>query len=268
MTYRPIAAVLAAALGAAALLPRAPLATAGDNAVEPPLPTVIPANDEEKKKTLDLAATSAAEGGIDALAAALVQMHERRCDEFVPLIRANLEHDDAKVQAAAVTAAAAHELKDVEKTVRKVLRAKPKKGLQFAPGAVTAACIDYLGRLAITGEEETVLKEHLRPTVGDERRLKLSAAKDIIRASVQYFGRTKWKPAVPYMIDELLGQPMPKDPNDPKNPPAAYWELRTKHWYEYEGWTRWALKETTGQEYRSVREWQAWLKTQDKKAFK
>ena len=262
-----VAAGVVATVGAA-LVPQG-AASASDTPMEPPVATVIPANDKEKKAILDGVAEAAQAKTTDALVKALTDMQTRKHEEFVPVIRANVEAADPVVQAAAIRAAGAHELRDLEKSVRKTLRAKPKKSASGElPGAVAVACIDYLDRLDIAGEEEAVVTDHLRVLFSDERRLKASWASDMLRAAIHYLGRRKFKPAVPFIIEEMIDRPVPKDPNDPKNPPATYWEARTKLWQDYESWGRWMLKETTGQTFRSVREWQAWLKTQDKKAYK
>lgn len=257
----------AAAVAFALLLGTAALA--GDSPIEPPTPTVIPANEEEKTGYVAAVEAAAQAKDPEKLAAAVAQMQERRHDAFVPVIRRYVDSDDPKVQAAAITAAASHELKDLEKTVRKILKSKPKKqGGPPALGVVATACVDYLARLGFAGEEEFVLKEQLTALIADERRIKASWSRELVRAALHYLGKNKFKPAVPFLIEEMLPTPTPADPNDPKNPPASYWEARTKLWHEHESWTRWALKEITGQEFRSVREWQAWLKQQDKKAFK
>lgn len=265
-----VALAFAAPLAAAAAFLAAPGASGGEKPVEPPTPTVIPANDEEKKRILDAVAKAETEKDGSALAAALTEMQTRRADEFLPAIRKGVEAPDPRVQAAAIVAAAAHEARDLEKTIRKTFRAKlrGKQGDAAVTAGLPAACIDYLDRLEIAGEQEVVLEEHLKPAVLDEKRVRHGWAKDLVRASLHYLGRTKYKPCVPWLIDEMVARPEPKDPNDPKNPPAAYWEARTKIWFDAEGWTRWALKEITQQEYRSANEWRAWLKLQDKKAFK
>jgi len=262
------AAVAVLVLACSAFLGFRP-AVAGDRPEEPTSAPVIPANDEEKAQGLAAAQKAIEEKDDAALAAALRFMQERRHAEFEPIIRDAVGSKQADVQAAAIAAAASHELKDLEKTVRKIFKTKPRGKDAFGvSGKVAAACIDYFARLGIEGEGESVLKEWLSNTLLDERRIKQSWAGDVIKASVAYIGRTKYKPGVPFLIDEMIAHPEPVDVNDGKNPPATYWEARTKMWQDYEGWARWALKEITGEEYRSAREWKAWLKLQDKKEFK
>lgn len=270
MPHRKTAAVLtillagASATAAAILLPEPPRAAAGSVAEEPPLPTVLPANADEKLQTDDLLKKAEAEKSDAHLIDALGRMMERKHADWVPVIRKNIEAADQDISSAAIRAAASHDLRDEEKRVRKILRAKPKDKNAKVPGKIAAACIDYLGRLGFGGEEEYVFEEQLRALIGDERRMKQPWSAEMVRACIHYLGKQKYKPCVPFMIDEMLGEPHPENPNDPKNPPASYWEARHKSWQESEGWVRWLLKEIAGQEYRTVREWQAWLKLNKK----
>lgn len=271
MPIRPSAcAALLLVLATAAVCGAPVAASAGETPTEPPVVTVLPANDKERTAVMDLFAKAAAEKSTEPVLAALTQMATRKCDDFVPEIRKYIESDQAEIQAAAIVAASSNGLKDEEKRVRKILHAKPKQktGTGAIAAPVAIACIQFLTEQGIAGEQEFVLDDWLKPTLADERKLKQDWASGLIRACIAYFGRSKWMPSVPYLIEEMLGQPIPSNPNDPKCPPASYWEARTRLWQDYEGWARWALKEITGQQYRSVREWQAWMKTKDKKAFK
>lgn len=269
---RTVVLVSAAAAGlAAAVLPGRP-AAAVDTPVEPVIETVLPANDKEKAEILASVAEAAESKTSEPLVKALTAMGTRKHEEFLPIIRENTDASDPAIQAAAIHAAGANEMKDVERTVRKILRLKPKKGdANEVPTPVTVACVAYLDRLGISGEERTVLDDVLRPFTAEERRIKQPWAKDFERITLHYFGKMKFKGCVQFLIEEMLPAPEPKPvaPGKPDtNPPPPYWEARTKLWYDHEGWTRWALKEITGQTFRSAREWQAWFKQQDKKAYK
>ena len=235
---------------------------------EPPLPVALRPSEDEVKKLNDATAKAETEKDDALLAQAMREMELLRHDTFVPAIRRAIKSDTPEVAAAAIRAAASHQLKDVEKDLRKYVRAKskPKKDEKASTGAMAAAAIDYLVRLDFEGDEEAVLEEHLKPLLADERRMKASWGRDMIRASVHYLGKRKYKPAVPFLI-ELIPQPEPKDVNADTNPPVSYWEARHKLWQASEGWVRWALKETTGQEFRQYREWEAWVR-QNKKDFK
>jgi len=244
----------------------------------PPVPAVLPARPEEATKAVDDAKKAVADKDDAALAKALDAMEGLRSDAFAPLIKSGLKSANPSVIAASLRAAAANEMKDVEKDARKLLHLKPKKPEKDAAdqtgmaGEVSAAAIDYLVRLEFAGEEAFILEEHLEPlftfAVGDERRVAAPWARDLLRASVHYLGRFKHKRAVPMLID-LVGDPQPKPMPAGKdtNPPEPYWRARAKLWQASEGWVRWALKEITGLEYRSPREWEAWLKM-NKKDYK
>jgi hypothetical protein len=257
----------------------ASLCFAGSAPEVPPVPAVLPAKPEEVKKTTDDAQKALADKNDEAFAKALGDMEGLSSDAFAPFIKSGLKSTDPAVLAASLRAAAANGVKDVEKDVRKLLHAKPKKPEKGdkdqtgMAGEVGAAAIDYLARLDFTGEEAIVLDEYLvplfTPTFGDDRRVAAPWAKDLLRASVHYIGKAKYKHAVPQLV-EMVGEPQPKPIAPGKadtNPPEAYWRARTKLWQASEGWVRWALKEITGQEYKSLREWEAWLKA-NKKEYK
>ncbi len=263
----------------AIVLLAAGLCFAGSAPEVPPVPAVLPAKPEEAKKATDDAQKAVADKNDEALAKALGDMEGLSSDTFAPFIKSGLKSTDTAVVAASLRAAAANGIKDLEKDVRKLLRAKPKKPEKDAKdqtgmaGEVGAAAIDYLARLDFAGEEAIVLDEYLVPlftaTFGDDRRVAAPWAKDLLRASVHYIGKAKYKHAVPQLV-EMVGEPQPKPitPGKPDtNPPEPYWRARAKLWQASEGWVRWALKEITGQEYRSPREWEAWLKV-NKKDYK
>jgi hypothetical protein len=202
-------------------------------------------------------------------------MESLRHDTFVPFIRSGLKSNNTSVVAASLRAAATHELKDVEKEARRLLKQKPpKKDKDPAAmhGEVGAAAIDYLARMDFRGEENFVVDEYLTPLLAfgmNDVRVGAPWAKDLLRASVHYVGKTKCKHAVAQLI-EMVGEPQKKpfnpDKGDP-NPPEEYWKARTQLWQASEAWVRWALKEVTGQEFRSTREWNAWY-AENKKEYK
>jgi hypothetical protein len=245
----------------------AAVSLAGSKPETPPVPVVLEPSAEELKRVTEDVQKASAEKNDELFAKALEEMETLRHESFVPFVRTGLKSGDSGVLSAALRAAAAQDMKDVEKDVRKLLKAKPaKKDGTGLTGEVGAAAIDYLIRLDVKGEESTVLDDFLTPLLADERRIRASWGVDLMRASLHYLGKAKMKRAVPLLI-ELVPEPQPKNPNDPKNPPASYWQERIKLWHKSEGWARWALKEITGQEFRSYREWDAWLK-ENKKDFK
>ena len=262
-------AVLSLVLMAAATL-------AGGKPEAPPVPAVLQPTAEELKRVTEDVQKATADKNDELLARAIGDMVSLRHESFVPFIRAGAKSAGPEVVAASLRAAATHELKDLEKDVRKLLHAKPPKksdkdntGLA---GETGSAAIDYLVRLDMGGEEGTVLDDWLvpmlTPTFGDERRLTASWSQDLLRASIHYVGKFKSKRAVPTLID-LIAVPEKKPMHDGKNPnPSDAWfTAREKLWRVSEGWVRWALKEITGQELRSSREWEAWFKM-NKKDYK
>lgn len=246
-------------------------AAAGIEPVEPDVPTVLDATEEEIEKVMAAVEKAKSEKDDDILVACLISMETHRADEFVPVIADCIDHRDEQVQAHALRAAASHEMADEAKTVLKILKKskKSRKGRKKEDGDVSgyvaAAAIDFLARLAIEGAEDEVL-EHLQRLFLVETRMRASYAPDLVKAAVHYLGQMKTKSAVPQLV-EMVKEPYPENPNSASNPPASYWEARYKIWQASEGWVRWALKEITDQEFRTHREWAAWLDA-NKKDFK
>ncbi len=263
------------ALAALFLAVVAAAAIGGSAPAEPKPPAVLAARDDEVKRLSDAVNKAVADKNDADLAKALGEMEGLRSDAFVPFIRGGLKSTNASVLAASLRAAATHELKDVEKDARKLLHAKPPKRDKDPTGMAGedgAAAIDYLARLDFGGEETVVVDDYLvmliTPTYGDANRIKAPWAADLLRAGIHYVGKFKAKHATAVLIDLLYvpeKKPMIKG-KDP-NPPDAWFDERTKLLNLSESWIRWALKEITGQEFRSQREWDAWLKM-NKKDYK
>ena len=128
---------------------------AGSEAEEPPTPTVLEATPEEVTKLTDAVTKAYATKNNSLLTEALVLMDTHSDDSFKPLIKKALSSKDKKVLAAAIRAAASHQMEGEKKTVLKLLKAtkkakkkKKKKGGNVS-GLVAAAAVDYLARLAI-----------------------------------------------------------------------------------------------------------------------
>ena len=275
MTSRRLVARLLAATVSCALLVTASSwrAFAGESCEKPPEPLVLPADDTEKPKILAAIQAAEAEKKNEAIALALAPMIERRHDDFVPFIKRGLESSDQDVLATAIRAAATHEMKDLEKRVRKYMTGKQKWRDGKVPGHVVAASIDYLARLGFGGEEEVILTEHLPAFFKDEQKMRRSWGVLMVSASQHYFGRFKYKRAVPFIVEEMLPFPEPDPVSARQNPgavpPEAYWKARVTVWNAGgEGWARWALKEITGLEFRTAREWRSWVKANKKELEK
>ena len=92
-----------------------------------------------------------------------------------------------------IRAAASHDLTDVTKAIVKLLGAskkkKKKKKDSAPPGAVGAAAIDYLARMAIEGHEKTVLNDHLKTLFIREGSMKASWARASCAPASTTWGR-------------------------------------------------------------------------------
>ena len=258
------------------LLVLAAASLAGTKPEEPKVPAVLQPSPEELKRVTEDVQKATADKNDELLAKAIGDMESLRHETFVPFIRAGAKSANATVAAASIRAAATHELKDLEKDVRKLVHTKPTKKTEKdntgMAGETGSAAIDYLVRLDMGGEGATVVEDWLDPLLtpmfGDERRLTASWSQDLLRASIHYVGKFKFKRAVPTLID-LLEVPEKKPLINGKNPnpPDAWFAAREKLWRASESWVRWALKEITGQEFRFKREWEGWLK-QNKKDYR
>ena len=236
---------------------------AGTEPVEPDVPTVLDATEDEIAKVMEAAEKAKAEKDDELLMQCPISMGTHRAEQFKPVMADNIDHKDADLQATALRAAASHEMSELAKDVLKILKKskKSRKGKSKdegdVSGKVAAAAIEFLARLAIEGAEEEVA-DNLTRLFQVESRMQASFAPDLVKAAVYYLGQMKTKSAVPQLV-EMVREPYPEDPGSGTNPPASYWEARYKIWQASEGWVRWALKEITGQEFRTHREWAAWL---------
>ena len=84
------------------------------------------------------------------------------------------------------------------------------------------------------------------------------------KAATRYFGYIKYKPAF-RLLAQKLDEPVPKNPNDPSNPPASYWRER---WFEWESnvpYTRWAINQLVeGETFDQEAEAKTWAETHGK----
>jgi hypothetical protein len=65
--------------------------------------------------------------------------------------------------------------------------------------------------------------------------------------------------ALDLLVDNL-GEPVPADPDDPANPPAAYWEARWKAWSVWREDVKATLLALTGQRFSTAEEARVWIK--------
>ncbi|MHC4939700.1 MAG: HEAT repeat domain-containing protein [Planctomycetota bacterium] len=118
---------------------------------------------------------------------------------------------------------------------------------------VRCAAIIGLGALNYTKAYDDVKKQFKKDT-GELR-----------KASARYFGMTKAKAAF-RMLAEELDEPMAKNPNDPSNPPASWWEARWHAWKANEKAIHWALSQLVeGESFETTDEAKKWAKSEGKK---
>lgn len=261
---------------AAVLVAASSVALAREEPVEPPVPVVLsPDEGELEKINAALAQLEELEKAKQTDEAATLRanllhtMGERRDESFHDFILESLKSKDDTVKAEALRAAAAHELKQAEKLAKSLVVKKQKKrrGRDVEgdghPGALIAAALDYMTRMDVKGAEKAVVETHLPSLYISEQRTKADWAPDLLRACLHYIGKRKVKAAVKDLVG-MVERPEPENPNSPTNPPAAYWEARHNLWAPSEAWVRWALKEITGEEYRTAAEWKVWYEINEK----
>ena len=84
------------------------------------------------------------------------------------------------------------------------------------------------------------------------------------KAAARYYGHIKYKPAF-RALAEHLDEPMAKNPDDPNNPPAAWWKERWTEWDANVKYTRWALAQLVpGETFDSTEEAKRWALTEGK----
>ncbi len=86
----------------------------------------------------------------------------------------------------------------------------------------------------------------------------------MMRECARYFGDLK-KVGTVKMLIGWVEAPQPANPNSPTNPPAAYWQRMWEVWDEIKPATMYALKNITGREFETEREWRTWLDTREAK---
>ncbi len=89
--------------------------------------------------------------------------------------------------------------------------------------------------------------------------------KETHKAATRYLGYIKYKPAF-RILAEKLEEPVAKNPNDPTNPPASWWEERWKEWNTNVPYTRWALSQLVeGETFEQAKEAKEWAESEGKK---
>ncbi len=269
MTRSASSLLLAFALLVPAVSPGRPAAARADggDAGKGPkggvFPDVTDASADEAKAAVE-ALKKALEGKDDEkVAAAIAPMVKKRHADFVPELKKLLADKRDSVAGAAAEALGSQADKGAATLLAKVVAADTReKGILKDP-LLKSAAIEALGRLGGGGAFDAVHK--LSDAMVREPEVRYRYAPRISKACVRYYGLTKEKRAVSWLIDEVE-KPNLKGSVLPSSPPADYWKYRQDIWTEVRYEAVWALKEITGKEFESTARWEAWFNGEGKKA--
>jgi HEAT repeat protein len=263
---RAVAVVIGSVLAAAS-----PRALAEGTASKPeaaPKGGVFPvveevAKPEDAKALLDAAVKGAAgkdeARALETVGALLTKRHK----SFVPELKKILADRRMKVAAAAAAALGSQGDKSVGPLLVRIvnMEVRGEKG-EMKDGDLKAAAAESLGRLGVETAFEPVLR--LAEKMRQEPDVQRSYAATVLRGCVRYFGLTKEKKSVGFLIEDVE-QPAPSNPNSGTNPPESYWKARHDIWVGIRAEVAWALKEITGKEFGTLRRWRNWLDGDGKK---
>jgi HEAT repeat protein len=219
--------------------------------------------DEEAKALLDALEKALDEKDEEKVVEALQPFFTKRHKDFPAELKKLLSDRRQPVAAAAAEALGSQADRSAIGPLVGIVRADTKDKGFYKDAVVKAAAIESLGRLGDAKSFKIVIDlaeaNRIEPTVrGQHQKL-------IVRACVRYFGLTKAKGAVSYLIDEV-DQPAPKDPNSGTNPAEDYWKARHDTWVVIRPDVIWALKEITGLEHENGRRWRKWFEEEGRKA--
>ncbi len=226
-------------------------------------PDVTDASAAEAKGALDALKQAMDKGDEEKITAALGAMVKKRSADFVPELKKLLADKRDGVAGAAAEALGSQSDKGAVTLLAKVVAADTReKGILRDP-ILKSASIEALGRLGGGGAYEAVRK--FADAMVREPEVRYRYAPRVSRACVRYFGLTKEKRAVSYLIDEVE-RPNLKGAVLPTSPPADHWKYRQDIWTEIRYEVVWALKEITGKEFESTARWENWFNSEGKKA--
>ena len=119
---------------------------------------------------------------------------------------------------------------------------------------VVCAALVGMGKLEFLDKSSYKLAENLFKMDRRERR----------KAATRYLGYVRAKQAFK-LIAEQLDEPAPKDPDDPLNPPAAWWKERWEEWQSNLPYYQWALSRIVpGETFETMREAKEWAESEGK----
>ncbi len=226
-------------------------------------PAVAEVTKEDEAKALLQELQNAANGADEKrLLAALRPLVGKRHRTFVADLKKLAAHKSGEVAVAAVEALGSQGDKGVAPLLSRIVALEVRERGILLGGTLKAAAIEALGRLGVAGSFDAV--KRLAEAMLRDPEMRNRYAPPILRASVRYFGLTKEKRAVSFLI-EHVDEPKPADPSSGTNPPESYWKARHECWGAMRWDVGWALKEITGKEFETTRRWTRWFDEEGKK---
>jgi len=265
--HRSVAVVVLALAAGVLAAPPASVRAEGPGAATPKggvFHEVVDCRDDAEAKSLLEALDKALESKDEAKAVeALKAFFTKRHKDFPAELKKLLTDRRLPVAAAAAEALGSQGDKTSIPLLVRIAAADTKDKGFYKDAPVKAAAVEALGRLGDVKSFKVIIDlaeaNRIEPTVrGQHQKL-------IVKACVRYFGLTKAKGSVSYLIDEV-DQPVPKDPNSGTNPGEEYWKARHDTWVVIRPDVIWALKEITGLEHENGRRWKKWFDEEGKKA--
>jgi hypothetical protein len=238
---------------------------------------VGPASPERLKELLDVYKDAVVAKNADHVRKALEELlaHDNPplVDIAIKQLRYKLSSEDRKVVLADARARGVRKPK-----LRNAMLARKEETVQIVAAQL---CANFPGDKKVssavaklflhkpTREDKPQLASHLIETMGKlgytklwkeiESEFRSFRNKEIMRASVRYFGLTKEK-RVAKMLCDHIDEPAPGNVNDPNNPPASYWKARWDAWSYMRDDVVIALREITGQTFDTSKQARDWIK--------
>lgn len=228
-------------------------------------PSVEEVTDEAAAPLVEALERAVESGGVEAMTRAITPMVTGRNEKFNDPLRPLLNHKEESVACLAASALASQGERGTATLLAKILKAKPsneeKKNNCWSRGLLRAASIEAMGRLGVSSLYEDI-RRHADAVVDTE--VETPYAGEMLKSCVRYFGLTKEKRAVSFLIEQF-DKPESPEVVTGTTPPAEWWKARQESWQVAEPEVAWALKEITGLEHETGRRWRNWFKENGKK---
>jgi len=119
---------------------------------------------------------------------------------------------------------------------------------------VVCASLVGMGRLGFTE----------RGVYDEVQKMFVQGPGEIRKAAARYFGYVKAKEAFRLLAENLDEPHSTLPPDDPRNPPASYWEEKWKEWNSNRPYYRWALSQIVeGETFETTDEARMWAESED-----